>query len=312
MIDETLKRLAEGQSPSAVAVGQLSGLGREDVAAFCAGWLVLPAERREAILRLADELAENDVELDFSDVYKAALSDPDPLVRAAAIAGLWEDEDFRTSDRLVTLLREDPDEGVRVAAALELAHFATLAEEGSLYAPADKRLRDALFAVARDPAESAEVRRRTIEALGALSEESVPGLIEAAYADSDEKMRASAIYAMGRACDERWLPIIIDELESESPELRFEAARAAGFLGNGRALVPLITLLDDDDLEVRLAAIDALGQIGGDVARKALQRCARSEDAATRDAANEALDELDLLGDPLSISPFLSDNTPTV
>jgi HEAT repeat protein len=312
MIDDILKKLAEGKNPSAVEVEHMAGLGREEVAAFIAGWTELAAERRQAILKLAAELAENDVQLDFGDIFKAALSDPDPLVRVAAIEGLWEDEDFRTSDRIVALLRSDPDERVRVAAALGLARFAVLAEEGTLYAPAARRLREGLLATARDAGESAEVRRRTIEALGVLSEDGVAGLIEAAYADADDKTRASAIYAMGRALDERWLPIILDELENENPELRFEAARAAGLLGSGRALVPLITLLDDADLEVRLAAVGALGEIGGDVARKALRRCAKSEEAAMRDAANEALDQMDIDNDPLSMAPFLSDNTPTV
>lgn len=311
MID-VVNKLAEGPNPSAVQVGHLSGLSPADLVEFAPGWARLPAERRAAILRLAVELAENDVQLDFGDVFKLALDDPEPAIRVAAIEGLAEDEDYRTSDRLVTLLRTDPDERARVAAALGLARFATLAEEGALFAAADRRLREALLAAARDASESPDVRRRVVEALGVFGDEAVSGLIESAYGGSDEKTRASALYAMGRSADERWLPIILQELESESPEHRFEAVRAAGSLGNGRALVPLITLLDDDDLEIRLAAIGALGEIGGDVARKALQRCARSPEDAMRDAANEALDAMDLDGDPLSISPFLSDNTPTV
>lgn len=312
MIDTVLKKLAEGKSPSAVEVAHLSALSPDEVADFRTGWMALSPERREAVLRLAIELSENDVVLDFGEIFKGALDDPEPLTRVAGIEGLWEDDDFRTADRMTTLLRQDPDERVRVAAALGLARFAVLAEEGLLAAPAADRLREALFAAARDHREALAVRRRVIEALAVLSDERVAGLVEEAYADPDPKMRASAIYAMGRTVDERWLPIVLSELESENAEFRYEAARAAGLIASGRAIVPLITRLDDADLEVRLAAIGALGEIGGDVARKALQRCAKSEDEAMRDAANEVLDEMDLDSDPLTIAPFLNDNTPTV
>lgn len=313
MIRATLNKLAgESGSPSAVEVAKLSGLGPAQLAEFQEGWAELPAARRAAVLQLAVQLAENDVELDFGPVFKLCLKDPDPTVRAVAIEGLWEDEEFRTADQLATMLRQDPAEDVRVAAALGLARFALLAEQRKLYAPSAGRVREALLASAKDGSETDEVRRRAIEALGVLDEPEVSGLISAAYADSNPKMRASAIYAMGRTCDERWLETILKEMESENPELRFEAARAAGELENPRALVPLITLLDDPDLEVQLAAIGSVGSIGGDVARKALQRCAQSKNAAIRSAALDALDELSLSSDPLSISPFMRDSTRTV
>ncbi len=312
MIQEIILKLREGSSPSAMQVSQLAGLSAGDVTDFRQSWSELPADRRQAILALAIQLAEDDVQLDFSTVFKACLSDPEPAVRAAAIEGLWEDDEFRTADRLATMLREDRSEIVRAAAALGLARFAVRAETGSLYAPSAARVRAALFAAVADAAEVVEVRRRAVEALGALSDPAVGDVIAQAYADADPKMRASALYAMGRNGDERWLPILLHELESDNPELRFEAARAAGELENLRAVVPLINRLDDPDVEVRLAAIGALAEIGGDVARKALQRCAQSELAAVRSAAVEALGQLDLDADPLSIAPFLNDSTRTV
>jgi HEAT repeat protein len=313
MIQNVLQKLAEANgSPPAVEVARLSGLSPSDVATFREAWGAIPPVRRRAILQMAVELAENDVEMDFGDVFKACLGDPDETVRAVAIEGLWEDEEFRTADQLATMLRHDTAEVVRVAAALGLAQFALLAEQGKLYAPSAKRVREALVAAATDFGETIDVRRRAIEALGVFSDRATADLIGAAYTDADPKMRASAVYAMGRSCDERWLETILRELESESPEMRYEAARAAGELGSERAIVPLITLLEDEDLEVRLAAVGSLGDIGGDIARKALQRCAQSENAAVRSAAIDALGELDLTADPLSISPFLRDSTRTI
>jgi len=313
VVRDILQKLSETQgSPPALEVERLSGLAAAELSEFRAEWPKIPAERRRAILTIAVELAENDVEFDFGAVFKFCLSDPDAAVRATAIEGLWEDEEFRTADRLAELLRKDPAENVRIAAALVLAHFIQLADDGKLYQPTVQRIRTALENAAADRSESVDVRRRSIEALAILGDEVVERLIASAYADSDSRMRASAIYAMGRTCDQRWLETVLKEMESESPEMRFEAARAAGEIQAPRAIVPLIGMLDDDDLEVRLAAIGALGEIGGELARKALQRCATGKDQAMRSAALDALNQNDLDSHPLSISPFLNDSTRTV
>lgn len=313
MIRETLQKIADAAgAPPAVEVARLAGLGAADLQEFPSVWRSVAPEQRRAVLQLAIQLAENDVELDFSDVFKSCLTDPNEGVRAAAIEGLWEDEEFRTADTLANMVRSDPAEQVRAVAALGLSRFAVLAELGRLYRPSAERVKAALLAAATDRSEAINVRRRAIEALGALSDPIVADLVAAAYADPDPKMRASAVYAMGRTCDDRWLETILRELENESPEIRYEAARAAGEVESSRALVPLITLLDDDDLEVRLASIGAIGEIGGEVARKTLQRCAESDNAAVRAAALDALNELNLNAEPLSISPFLKDSTRTI
>jgi HEAT repeat protein len=312
LIEDIIRELGEGATPSAVQASHLAGLSSTEMAEGHAAWEALVAERRRAVVALAVQLAENDVQLDFAAFFKACLKDSDAAVRARAVEGLWEDDEFRTADVLATLLRSDSDEAVRISAAMALARFAVLAELGRLYAPSAKRVRSALLAAVEDSAETLEVRRRALEAVGAFSGQPIPELIEQGYRDPSEKMRASAIYAMGRNADDRWLADVLRELESEDAEMRFEAARAAGALESQRAVVPLITVLDDPDDEVRLAAIGALGEIGGDVARKALEQCARGKDPAMREAASDALGELDLAGDPLSIRPFTNDSTPTV
>jgi HEAT repeat protein len=312
MIQEIFDKLSEGSSPSAVQVGRLAELSADDLRDFRARWSTLPLDRRLAILLLANQLAEDDIHLDFTAVLRICLTDTDGGVRASAIDGLWEDEEFRTGDLLAKILRSDPDERARVAAALGLARFALKAEEQTLYAPTAGRVRAALLEAANDQREQREVRRRSVESIGVLSDLEVVELIERTYADPDPKYKASALYAMGRNGDERWLPIVLRELENESPEIRFEATRAAGGLGSPRSVVPLINLLDDSDLEVRLAAVGALGEIGGDVARKALERCTKSDEAAIRSAAGEALSELDIEVNPLTTSPFLNDNTRTI
>jgi HEAT repeat protein len=311
LIQDIFDRLAEGLSPSAVQVSRLAELSSDELRDFRGRWSTLPLTRRLAILTLASQLAENDIHLDFGPVLKLCLSDSDGGVRAAAIDGLWEDEEFRTGDLLAKILRGDPDERARSAAAVGLARFALMAEVGSLYPPTAVRVRTALLEAVHDRREQREVRRRSVEAVGAFSDSEIANLIDETYADPDAKFRASALYAMGRNADERWWPTVLRELESENAEIRFEAARAAGAIGSVRAVVPLINLLDDPDLEVRLAAVGALGEIGGEVSRKALERCTRSDEAAMRSAATDALAEIDLEVDPLTTSPFLNNNTPT-
>src|SRR5579884_998932 len=178
MVREVISKLAnEGTAPSAVEVARLSGLASENAADFRDAWGQLSPDRRRAVLQVAVQLAENDVELDFSAVFKVCLSDPDEGVRATAIEGLWEDEEFRTADQLARMLRSDPSEAVRAAAALGLARFAVLAELGSLYKPSADRVRKALEESATDSSESIEVRRRAIESLGAFGDEVVASLI---------------------------------------------------------------------------------------------------------------------------------------
>lgn len=311
MIEEVLRKLTEGTTPSAVQVSHLAGLTSADLPSLRSGWTELVPARRRAILGVALQLAEDDVQLDFTTLFRVCLKDSDPAVRARAVEGLWEDEEYRTADTLTVLLRQDPDEGVRIAAALGLARFAVLAEVGSLYRPSATRVREALLAAVQDSAESLEVQRRALESLGAFDNDTVAGLILLAYNHPSERMRASAVYAMGRSADERWLTTILREFDSEIDEIRFEAIRAAGSIENPRAVLPLIAVLDDSDSEIRLAAIGSLGEIGGDVARKALERCVKGQDAAMRDAATEALQELDLGDDPLTIRPFTDNSSPS-
>ncbi|MBI2941449.1 MAG: HEAT repeat domain-containing protein, partial [Chloroflexi bacterium] len=146
-----------------------------------------------------------------------------------------------------------------------------------------------------------ELRRRALEAVSHRSLPAVAAAIERAYASPDLKMRASAICAMGRNCDRRWLDIIGSELASGGPELRYEAARASGELGEPVLVRPLARLLVDRDPEVRVAAVGALGEIGGRQARQALKYCLESDDLVIRDAAAEALKNLDFLEDPLDV-----------
>lgn len=295
--EEQLARLGDLGRPLAHAeLKALSSLGPEMLKSFWAAWRAFPAERRIAILHDLDALAEDNIDLDFRPVFRACLSDPEAEVRAAAVAGLWEDESAVTMERLISLL--DDDSGlVRAAAAVALAPFAHRAELGELPAPVGQQLHTALLRSATDPEQPLEVRRRAVEGLGYFaSSREAQAEIGRAYAHDELAMRESAVLAMGRSMRPTWFPYIERELKSASPALRYEAARAVGELGeDGRPLLTaLLPLVDDDDTEIAQAAIWALGQVGGPSAKRVLERLARSRDDARRQAASDALDELSL------------------
>jgi HEAT repeat protein len=297
-----LKSLAdESKKLSITGLRHLSGLTSLRVAELESVWRGLTVERRRQIVQSAAELAEDNVEMDFAALFKLALADPDEDVRATAVDGLWEDEESSTALRLLDLLAKDASPRVRASAASILAHFVYRIELGEITSSTARKVREGLLAVVHGPAEPVEVKRRAIEAVAYLSEPEVHDIIARAYADSDEKMRASAVFAMGRNCDPVWLDTIVAEMKNANPEIRYEAARAAGELEDQRAVRPMVSLLVDNDREVRLATITALGQIGGTVARKALEYTTEHGDEETRTAATEALEQVSFAEDPLGL-----------
>lgn len=281
----------------------LSRLSPDEVRLLERAWSSIPPGRWSEILERLNELAEDDVELDFEDVFRLGLKDLAPEVRIKAIKGLWECEDRSLIEPLVALLRGDGSEAVRAAAATALGHFVLQAEFDKLRPKDASRVEEALVEVLRDRGEGQEVRRRALEALGPLSEEWVKDLIREAYNSDNLKMRVSALHAMGLNCDPIWLPALLREVCNPEPEMRYEAATACGELEEEEAVPYLLPLLRDPDEEVRLSAIEALGHIGGGLAKEKLQECLQDPQEHIREAAMAALDELCIEEEPLGFFP---------
>jgi len=247
------------------------------------------------------EMAEADFELDFNAIFRWLLQVDDPMVREAAIEGLWEDDQATLIDPLLHILKDDPDWHVRAKAAISLGRFALQAELGELSERRAARVREGLLETIGNRKEQPEVRRRAIESVAYMSEAPVRKIIDEAYAEPDENMKLSAVHAMGRTADLHWGETVQRELHSSNPAMRYEAARAAGEIVLKAATPDLIQLLNDADSEVRQMAVWSLGQVGGSHARRALQACQTSSDEALRTAAEEALAELDLGSVPLDL-----------
>jgi HEAT repeat protein len=292
---------AAADAPSAKDLTNLNAIRGEERERFLDVWRRLPIDRRRGLIDRLAAMAEDNVELDFSDVFKVGLLDDDVQVRAESVKALWEYEGEDIIGVMVKLLA-DPEAIVRGEAALGLGRYLMSAE---LEGRTDDRVGEAeqaLRTMARDERELTEVRGRAIEALGVRSEEWVRDLIEDAYSSGDRRLRISAIHAMGRNADSEWLPLVLEEMESDDGEARFEAAAAAGNIGDEDAVDSLAALCNDEDTEVQEAAISALGQIGGPAARAALHGvAAATSDERILEAITDALAEADFLEDPLGI-----------
>ena len=280
---------------------QLSGLSSEEVIDFKAAWAALSRARKQETLSRLIELSEENIDLEFNAIYRACLGDDDEEVREEATRGLWESDDRITIRPLISLLADDPSTKVRAAAAVSLGRFAEMAQDGKLLDRDSNRVREALLSVVDNKDEEVEVRRRAIEAVSCFDVAEIERIIQQAYQDDDPKLRQSAIYAMGRSSDSRWLPTVLQETDNETPEIRYEAANACGQLGDESTVPYLISLIKDEDVQVQLSSVHALGSIGGPLAKRALLQCLKLEDDALEEAAQAALENLEFDSDPMGL-----------
>jgi HEAT repeat protein len=300
-LELTLKNMATLDEPiSVAALYALSSLDKAQLAQVKQTWNTLPPDRRAAIMQHLVELGDENFEVDFNAMFRVGLPDADPIVRAAAISGLWEDSDTALITPLLKLLQTDDSQTVRAAAAGVLGHYVYEGELEELAADKVTPIIAALKTVYRDVSEPIEVRCRALESLGFLSDDDTSHLIAQAYHHADDGFKVSAVFAMGRSLDtERWGSIVAEELTAPDPEMRYEAARAAGELEYAPAVRKLGELLDDVDEETQLAAVWSLGQIGGDTARQLLLTVLDSDAEHLYEQAEDALAELEFKADNL-------------
>jgi len=283
-------------------IAGLSDLSREGRCRLTVAWPNYDVTTREAAVRRMGELVEERVDLIFGRALRVALDDASATIRQLAIAALWEDEGDDLRESLLRLAITDPSVDVRGEAVRALGAFADRAAEVDPTGDDDPGLRDALLALVAEPDTSYVVRRRALEAVGAFGgHPAVQSLIADAYAADDQSMRASALAAMGRSLNARWLPIVVAELETDEAELRFEAVRAAGLLGDDRIAPELAVLARDADAEVRFEAVNALGRVGGRISVRLLRMLAAEASNYEVELIEAALEEAESLEDVLRV-----------
>jgi len=300
-VEEAINALIDSDKPLLSSrLVELSNLNAQELALFEKAWQTIEPKRRRQIIYRLVELAENNFELDFEGIFKRRLKDEDADVQSKAIEGLWESEETGLIDPLIELLEPENAEKVQATAATALGKFAMLAELEKLRPKHKTRVCRALLGVIEDTSRSLEIKRRALEAAAPLSLPQMEKAIARAYQSGVPRLKTSAIFAMGKNCDLRWLPILIRELTNADAEIRYEAAQACGELGEKEAAPYLSELTTDPDIDVQLAAIQALGRIGGPEAKDSLERCLTDDSEVIQQAAEEALAELEAGEDPLS------------
>ncbi|MCH7706768.1 MAG: HEAT repeat domain-containing protein [Chloroflexi bacterium] len=299
-LEQYLQELAHSEGPIVYAdLMELSGLVDEELDEFRRWWPDIPDDKRRTLVERLITVAEDNAEVDFNSILRYCLEDEDHVVREHAVIGLWECDDRSLVAPLMALLKADPSEEVRAAAATALGKFGALAQAGKLLHRYGEQIKELLLEVLENDEASTDVRRRSLEAAAGFNTPRIIELISQAYDSADLRVRTSALYAMGKTCDSQWLSTLLEATDDVDPAIRYEAAVACGELGEEEAVPHLIALVQDEDLQVQLSSIHALGAIGGYLAKRALQRCARSEDELIQEEAQTALELLEVEDDPL-------------
>ena len=279
----------------------LSGLSGEDEDRFKQTWNSMTRDVRQDIATRLIGLGEDNVELDFSTVFRECLNDSDAEVRALGVNGLWEFEDRTIIKSFMRLLSSDPSSKVRLAVAQGLGRFALMAQDGKLLESESVRIKNALLLASRSIEEDPGVRLNAMESVAYFNTSEVTEMIANAYRSNQLDSKKSAIVSMGHSSNPDWLPSVISALDHSSGSIRYEAVLACGLLGEESSVVNIITLLEDEDSEVQGAVIRSLGNIGGSISKKALEKCIKMDDDVLVELAHEALNELAFDDDPLSM-----------
>ncbi len=288
---------------------RLSDIFGEELAQLIEIWPEIPSWRRQAMLEDMEQMFQGDYLLNFEPICRLGLEDSDQVVRFLALRALQEYEVEDLIPVYLDLLQNDENEDLRAVAAVSLGKYVYQGEIEELPPEILEGITQKLHLATRKT-ETTLVRRRALESLGFSSHPEIPNLIAAAFAENATEWKVSALFAMGRSCDQRWQSDIVAMLDADQEEIRFEAVRAAGELGIVAAKPRLLELLEDVDGVIRTAAVWSLSQIGGEglqeVFDSLLNEIEDDDEAETIEAAldnlifNESIglyDDLDLDND---------------
>ena len=297
-VQEIIASLVDEEQPlSSSDLVLLSNLEPEALGLFQTVWPSIIVGQRRKIVRRLVELAEDHLALDYENIFRTCLSDHDSEVRSKAIEGLWEIEEPCLVNILIDMMESDASEKVRSSAATALGKFTIMAIEQKLRPEYTQKIYRSMINALNDINQPVEVKRRALETLSPIDSPEVKTFIEEAYQSDDPKIRASAIYSMGRNCDPLWLPLLLREANNYDNEIRYEVAVALGELGEKESVPCLINLATDPDIEVKLAAIRSLGHTGDTGAKDFLKKFRNESSDTLKQAAEEALQEIRVIGE---------------
>ena len=282
-----------------------SDLSRKHLKDLKAVWEHLPLERKVNLLEDLEDVIESDTLVNFDNLARVLLSDPNAAIRVLSMRLLWECEDPGLIPELLLLSSNDPDEDARATATSLLGKYVLLGELEAIRPDINTKVVDHLIRIVTSN-EQARVKQRALESLGYSSHPAVPGLIQNAYLSQETEWITCALCAMGRSADDAWSVQVDKMLTSPIPEIQFEAIRTAGELELSASRDKLLTLLEAgiDDEDIRLATIWSLSQIGGDdIKEKLVELLEDATDDEEVEWIEKALENLEL-STPGSMSNF--------
>jgi HEAT repeat protein len=299
--DDLIQTLQETKTPLTKSlVRRLSNLAPTEAEALTNAWGTIPTERRYELMRRLAEMVENDFDTDFSAVTRLALTDLSDNVREKAIEACVVDESAVLLNRLLPIASIDKSPAVRAAALTGLGRFILLGELGKFDRMLARQAENTTLRIYKRPGEPVEVRRRALEAISNSSRPEIETLIRDAYNTGEAPLQISAVYAMGRSCDEKWASIVLKEISNDSAAMRFEAVRAAGEISLDDAVPALGNMIYDEDRQITEMIVWALGEIGSSEARRILSDFSKyaeeNEDDDLIELVEDALAEANLGG----------------
>ena len=290
--EDVIRSLIGDETPITKAiVRRLSNLGESEQQALIKAWGNIPVARRHQVLREITTLSETDFDTDFSAVPRLALTDLHENLREAAIEASWMDESVELMNRLLPMATVDSSPAVRAAAVSALGRFILQAELGK-FSPMQARQAERIaLKLYQNANEDVRVRCRALEAIANSSRPEVVGMIQESYQNGDARLRAAAIYAMGKSCDARWASAVLRELGSDDPGIRFESIRAAGELGIEEAVPQISKLVAEADRQTLEMAIWSLGEIGSGESRRVLEQLFKYAEELEDDSLIEQVED---------------------
>lgn len=284
-----LEQLSRGVETASASLAAFSDLSRDEGAQLREAWPSISPHLRLRLFEQTMVAAEENVDLDFTQLGLVGLDDDSAAVRGLAAQSLSEAPQRAVASRLLSVLTNDEDDEVRQAAADSLRQFVVLREFEQFDRQLGEAIIVALKATFEDTANDTSLRASALESLGACSLPWVAELVAEGYADDNREIRLAALVAMGDSTEERWLDYIVEQFYSDDPEFRFSAVLAAAQLGSEDAIEPLAALLTDADPEVVLVTIAAIGEIGGDEALEILLEYAENALPEVEEVLAEAM-----------------------
>jgi HEAT repeat protein len=271
-------------------------------------WGKLSPTRKQEFVSGLKRVLEFNTLLSFDSLARVLLKDDDAFVRTDAIRLLSEYEDEDIVPDFLALAQNDPAVVARAEAITALGAFILRGELDEIAEKRQQNIEDTLIALV-SANEKTELRQRALESLGYSSRPEVAKLIREAWQRNLPMWQASAVFAMGRSCDQGWRDEVLQALLHENDVVRLSATKAAGELELGDARPLLLKMLEDErDEDVFRALIWSLSQIGGDDVREYLLSLLDQYDDDEVDAIEyieEALANLDFTED-LQDFDFLS------